>query len=199
MDTSTMTIIGSAFVSADVIDNVALSPDGKRAYVLIDQYVTSSTGFQTVTRSVSVLDITKVGQAYTDTFSVTVTDKNGASSTISVRVPISSANAVPVPGTHAVGTPNASTGAVIGKVTATDADKDALSYVVTGSGANTSKYGTVSIDANTGTFSYMPALNAWRNARNAGATADDKTDVFSVLINDGHGGVVYTTVTVKIA
>ncbi|WP_410499839.1 retention module-containing protein [Chitinibacter sp. S2-10] len=69
---------------------------------------------------------------------------------------------------------------VNGKVIASDADNDTLSYS-TGSAPS---HGSVTIDAATGAYVYTPSANYNGN------------DSFTVLINDGNGGT--TTATIKI-
>ncbi|MGV0991163.1 MAG: Ig-like domain-containing protein [Mycobacterium sp.] len=130
----------------------------------------------------------------TDTVTVTVTDAKGASTTKAVTVTISPKNAVPVT-KQTVRTPNSSTGVVTGSVTATDADKDALTY----SGSATTTKGTVSVNATTGAFTYTPTATARHTAAKLTATAADKTDTFTVTVADGYGGTVAVPVTVTVS
>jgi VCBS repeat-containing protein len=83
---------------------------------------------------------------------------------------------------------------VKGSVTGTDKDKDALTYV--GPIGPTAKGGTVDVDAN-GKFTYTPSAQA----RHAAATVDPaaKIDTFTITVDDGHGGIVPVSVTVKIS
>ncbi len=102
-------------------------------------------------------------------------------------------NSAPVITATTVGDPNPSFfGWVSGKVTATDTDKDQLTYTATGA-----TKGWVSIDTNTGAFTYGPTATA----RHAAATdnAADKTDTFTVTVTDGHGGTTSQPVKVAIS
>jgi VCBS repeat-containing protein/YVTN family beta-propeller protein len=130
----------------------------------------------------------------TDSFTATVTDKYGATTAIPVNVTIAPANAAPVAGTSTVGTPNATTGVVTGTVTATDADKDALSF----SAPATTAKGAVAINAGTGAFTYTPTASARHAAARVGAVAADKADTFTVTATDGYGGLVAIPVSVTV-
>ena len=130
----------------------------------------------------------------TDTVTVVVTDIAGATATASVTVPITPKNAAPT-GKSTVNAPNASTGFVTGKVTATDADRDPLTYSVT---ATTAKGGTVTVNGG-GAFTYTPSAPARHNAAAVNATSADKTDTFLINVNDGHGATVAVPVTVTIS
>jgi len=132
--------------------------------------------------------------ATSDTVTVTVTNSKGVATSLVVTVPISAANTAPVP-TRTVGTPHASTGVVTGSVTATDANSDPLTYTVT---ANPTK-GTVSFNTSTKAFNYTPTTTARHNASATTATTADKTDTFTVTVNDGYGGVVAVPVSVTIS
>ena len=129
----------------------------------------------------------------TDLVTVTVTDSRGARTSAIATVPISPKNAVPV-ATLTVGAPNAATGVVTGAVTATDADRDTLTY----SGSTTTAKGAVTVSA-TGTFSYTPTVGARDNAAATGATSADKQDTFTVTVNDAHGGTAALAVTVAVS
>ncbi len=128
----------------------------------------------------------------TDTVTVTVTDSKGAAVTQAVSVPVSPRNSAPT-ATSTVGTPNAATGVVTGKVTGSDADKDTLSYAAP---ATTAK-GAVAINAGTGAFTYTPTVAARQDAGKPTATAADKSDSFTVTVTDGYGGS--RAVAVKVA
>ena len=124
----------------------------------------------------------------TDQFNVTVTDSYGAATVVAVRVPVTPANAAPIAGSPTVGTPDPNTGVVLGTVTATDADRDTLTFSAPGSTAQ----GSVSINARTGAFTYTPT-----DAARAVAVATT-TDTFSVTVTDGYGGSVAVPVAVPV-
>jgi YVTN family beta-propeller protein/VCBS repeat-containing protein len=128
----------------------------------------------------------------TDSFTVAVSDGRGGTVGTKITVNILPANKVPTY-SLTVGTPNATTGVVSGKVTASDADFDVRTFT-----ASTPAKGTVVVTS-TGAFTYTPTAAARHAAAKLGATAEDTTDTFTVTINDGHGGVVPVSVTVTIS
>jgi YVTN family beta-propeller protein/VCBS repeat-containing protein len=128
-----------------------------------------------------------------DSFAVTVSDGRGGAVTATVTVDVLPANKLPT-ATKTVGTPNATTGIVTGSVKGADADKDALTYALTGSPTK----GGVVVNAS-GTFTYTPTAEARHAAMKIGATAADKQDTFTVSVSDGHGGVTPVTLTVAIS
>jgi VCBS repeat-containing protein len=132
--------------------------------------------------------------AKTDTFTITVADGHGGSTALKVTTTIAPANTAPVAGKPTVGTPNASTGVVTGTVTATDADKDAVSFSAP---ASTAK-GAVAINANTGAFTYTPTATARHNAARTGAPATDQADTFTVRVTDKYGASAAIPVSVTV-
>lgn len=133
--------------------------------------------------------------AATDTFTVSVSDGRGGVVTPSVSVNILPANKVPTY-TLTVGTPNSGTGVVTGKVTTSDGDFDVRTFT-----ASTPAKGTVVLKSTTSatTFTYTPTDAARHAAAKLNATTADKTDTFTVTIDDGHGGVVPVAVTVVLS
>jgi VCBS repeat-containing protein/YVTN family beta-propeller protein len=87
---------------------------------------------------------------------------------------------------------NLNTGVVMGHMTATDADNNSLTYTVSSNGTS----GNAVVDPTTGQFTYTPDAAA---RRAAAATLGVDTDSFEILTDDGHGGLVASTVTVEIA
>jgi VCBS repeat-containing protein len=81
---------------------------------------------------------------------------------------------------------------VTGKVTASDGDFDVRTFT-----ASTPAKGTVVVTS-TGSFTYTPTAAARHAAAKLDATTE-KTDTFTITINDGHGGVVPVSVTVTIS
>ena len=130
-----------------------------------------------------------------DTFTVTVVDGYGGSTSAVVNVAVSPSNVAPVAGTPSVGIANADTGVVTGSVSATDANNDALTY----SGSTTTGKGAVSVNASTGSFTYTPTETARRTAAKTDAVAGDKADTFTVTVSDGYGGTTTIPVTVNIS
>jgi YVTN family beta-propeller protein/VCBS repeat-containing protein len=130
--------------------------------------------------------------ADTVTFIVTATDGKSAAVQTQVTVPI-----LPTPGSNTapevtgttVSTPDQSTGAITGAVTASDQDGDTLTYSLSGGQPST---GSVTVNSN-GTFTYTPTQAARLAA--AQTTAVDQ-DSFTVAISDGE---TTTTTTVTVA
>lgn len=114
---------------------------------------------------------------------------------VNIFVPAAQPNSAPTAISPSVGSPDLVTGAVTGTVSAVDADGDTLTYTAP---ANTSK-GGIEIDSNSGAFTYTPTVAARENAAQAGATAADKTDSFTVSVSDGKGGSVSVPVSVAIS
>lgn len=130
----------------------------------------------------------------TDTFTVTVSDGKGATIVTPVTVSISPVNKLPVPKVT-VYSPSATTGVVKGYVSSTDADYDVRTYQA----GTQPKKGTLVVTSTNGAFTYTPTAEARHAAAKVGATAADKTDTFTVTVDDGHGGVVTATVTVAVS
>ncbi|MDT4999365.1 MAG: large repetitive protein, partial [Mycobacterium sp.] len=128
----------------------------------------------------------------TDSFTMTVTDGRRGVVTTRITVDVSPTNTVPTV-TKTVGSPNSATGVVTGNVTGVDADNDVITYT-----SSVPTKGSVTLTA-TGGFIYTPTAIARHAAQNVGATAADKQDTFTVAVNDGHGGVVTTSITVSIS
>ncbi|TQR86317.1 hypothetical protein D8S82_12100 [Mycobacterium hodleri] len=108
---------------------------------------------------------------------------------ISLRAP----NAIPV-ATPTTGTPNATTGAIVGTIGASDPNGDPLTYAVSALPTR----GTVVVNAN-GTFTYTPTVAARHAASTVGAPASVTTDAFTVTVSDGMRGVLTTTITVVVS
>ena len=129
----------------------------------------------------------------TDTFAVNISGEDGTV-VVPVTVAIEPSNNSP-DASASVGSPNAASGAVAGTVTATDADGDSLTY----SAPVRALRGTVSVDPATGAFTYTPDAAARHAAAAEDAAAADRADVFTITVDDRHGGIVELTVTVPIA
>ncbi|WP_158230545.1 Ig-like domain-containing protein [Mycobacterium sp. shizuoka-1] len=125
-----------------------------------------------------------------DTVNIVVADPAGLTATTAVTVPIAPKNAVPLAKTT-VNAPIAGTGIVYGKVAGTDADKDRLLFSVTPTSV---RGGAVTINGG-GAFTYTPTAAA----RHTAAGGTDKTDTFTVTVDDGHGGILSVPVTVVIS
>jgi len=131
----------------------------------------------------------------TDTFTVTVNDGYGGTVAVPVTVTISPKNTAPVSGTATIGTPDSTTGAVLGTAKATDGDADALTF----SAPATTGKGSVTVNATTGAFTYTPTAFARNTAAGSTATAADKSDSFTVTVTDGYGGSTAIPVSVAVS
>lgn len=88
-----------------------------------------------------------------------------------------------------VGSPGWFSAKVTGRVYASDADRDKLTFTA----ADTAR-GTVTVNSR-GSFTYTPT-DAARHA--AAATAGEDRDTFVIAVGDGNGGVIHTSVSVVI-
>jgi hypothetical protein len=88
----------------------------------------------------------------------TATDSYGGITTTSTSVTVKPANIAPVTDVPVVGSPDAISGVVTGTVSATDPDGSAVTYSL--SIPPSSLYGTASVDASSGAFTFTPDLNA---------------------------------------
>ena len=113
------------------------------------------------------------------------------STTATVNLTVTPINKVPT-ATTTVGTPDPITSVVIGTVSGNDADGDPLTY----SGSTTSKGLAVVTDS--GDFTYTPTASARHAAAKLGATADARSDTFTVTVADDHGGVLALPITTAI-
>ena len=182
---STGVVTGS--VTATDADKDTLSYSGSTTTTKGTVTVNATTGAFTYTPTAAArhgaAKLTAGASAKTDTFTVTVTDGYGGTVAVPVTVTISPKNAAPVSGTTTVGIPNATTGVVTGTVTATDADKDSLTY-----SAPVTTKGTITLNAGTGAFTYTPI-----------ARASAGTDTFTITVTDGYGGSAPIKVSVPVA
>ena len=173
-------------------------------------------GSFTYTPNASIASIAEAGT--TDTFRVTVSDspsgfaihglaglvhllsfglfgERGDASTATVTVtvaPFTPPNRAPTGTARITGT-DAATGVVSGVVIGSDPDGDPLSY----SGSATTAKGAVVVTG-TGGFTFTPTDEARQAAGAAGATAAERSDGFTVTVDDGRGGTVAVPVTVTI-
>ncbi|MEE1895302.1 tandem-95 repeat protein [Pseudomonas otitidis] len=115
-----------------------------------------------------------------DAFTVTISDGNGGTTTSVVSVTVKPVNDAPV-------APNSTAsvdedGTLTSRIPATDVDGDRLTYTVKTGTAN----GTLTLDPNTGEYTYKP---------NGDYNGPDR---FVVTVSDGKGGVVDTVVDITV-
>ncbi|GFM24908.1 MULTISPECIES: Ig-like domain-containing protein [Mycobacteriaceae] len=124
-----------------------------------------------------------------DAFTLTASDGQ-ASSTIGVEVPVTALpepdNQAPVAGTPGEQTVDPETGSVTGSLGFTDPDGDELTYTATDP-----TNGSVTIDAQAGTFTYTPATRPE-------AGEPDGADAFTVTATDPDGLSAMTTINVPV-
>ncbi|GAA4200928.1 hypothetical protein GCM10022289_13500 [Pedobacter jeongneungensis] len=114
-----------------------------------------------------------------DSFTVTVSDGNGGTTTVAIPVTVTPVNDAPVVSSPAIST--AEDTPKTGIITATDVDGDALTYAIT----TQPLHGTVTLNAD-GTYTYTP--NPDYNGQ----------DSFIVTVSDGNGGTTTITIPVTI-
>ncbi|WP_431240533.1 Ig-like domain-containing protein [Mycolicibacterium aichiense] len=134
--------------------------------------------------------------ATTDSFTVTVSDGYGGSTTQTITVPVSAVNGNPSGGTitglavdDVIGVVS---GAVIG---VTDPDSDPLSY---SSNPTTTGGGVVDVYGD-GSFTYNPTAEQRHLAAALGAPFTVTHDSFTISVSDGHGGSTAITIVVPVA
>ncbi|BBX49734.1 hypothetical protein GCM10009645_06420 [Mycolicibacterium poriferae] len=114
-----------------------------------------------------------------DAFTVTATDPDGLSASTTIDVPVTALpdpdNNAPVPGDLGEQTVDPETGAVTATFSFTDPDGDDLTYTV-----STPANGTVTLDAQTGTYTYTPDPEA-----RPAFGQEDGVDAFTLTASDG--------------
>ncbi|MEH3132186.1 MAG: Ig-like domain-containing protein [Mycolicibacterium neoaurum] len=131
-----------------------------------------------------------------DSFTATVSDGHGGTTSVVVVIALSATNTGPTSGSATVGSPSGPAGTVTGTVSIVDPDNDVPSYSAP---ALSTKGGTVTIDPSTGTYVYTPSAAVRHAAAANGATAADQTDTFTITVSDGHGGTIEVPVTVQVS
>ncbi|MFT4415386.1 Ig-like domain-containing protein [Fredinandcohnia humi] len=124
------------------------------------------------------------GYTGTDSFTVTVSDGKGGTATATITIQVNeqpTPNQEPTIGEQDLQKVTLSNTPVNGKIVATDADGDALTFT---KGTDPSN-GTVVVNRD-GTWTYTPS------------TDYTGTDRFTVVVSDGKGGTVTATVTIQV-
>ncbi|MCV7019406.1 hypothetical protein H7I96_16820 [Mycolicibacterium aichiense] len=134
--------------------------------------------------------------ATTDSFTVTVSDGYGGSTTQTITVPVSAVNGNPSGGTITDLAVDDVIGVVTGSVIGvTDPDSDPLSY---SSNPATPGGGFVDVYGD-GSFTYNPTAEQRHLAAALGAPFTVTHDSFVISVADGHGGSTAITVVVPVA
>ncbi|WP_165672167.1 retention module-containing protein [Metapseudomonas otitidis] len=115
-----------------------------------------------------------------DAFTVTVSDGKGGTTTSLVSIDVTPVNDAPITADQAKETDEDQS--VNGKIVASDVEGDKLTYTVKTGTAN----GTLTLDPNTGEYTYKP---------NGDYNGPDR---FVVTVSDGKGGVVDTVVDITV-
>lgn len=126
--------------------------------------------------------------AKTASFTITVIDSRGGIVDVPVSVAITPSNADPT--AFRVMSYDGTSGVVIGRIHANDADGDGLTYSAP---AHTEK-GAITVQPD-GTFTYTPTAQARHAAAATGAPSSSKVDAFTITVSDGHGGVATVSIT----
>lgn len=180
---------------APVNGTVTVDSDGQYTYVP-DPYFARAGTTDTFTVSVSDAEsgfhLHGIGGLF-NLLTFGLLGDSGHASTATVTVVVDPRNEVPV-GTVSIGATDPVNGEVVGRVVGSDADGDPLTYA----GSTTTSKGAATVAAD-GSFSYLPTPDARHDAAALVATEVDKTDTFTVTINDGYGGNTNVAVRVDIS
>ena len=118
-----------------------------------------------------------------DSFQVTVSDGRGGSAVQTISIGVTPVNDAPVVAAANVSLSAREDVAYNGQVGATDVDGDALTYTIVSGPA----YGTISLNAATGAYTYLGASNY------------SGSDSFRIQVADGRGGIASQSIAVAIA
>ena len=167
--------------------------------------IDANTGAWTYTFDQAAAQGLKEGQTETEEFLVTVTDDFGATDTRTVTITVKGSNDAPVivsgdvsgavveAGSLDDGTPVAGTPSVSGTLVSADVDADATA---TWSGNAAGTYGTFTVDAMTGEWTY--ALENGLAATQGLTEGETVQEVFTVTVTDDFGAVDTQQVTITI-
>jgi VCBS repeat-containing protein len=180
-------------VDGDAITANGFSGVSSRGASLI---VNSDGSFSYDPRGVAVIESLAVGQTLNDTFSYTITDGKGGTSTATVTVAVSGANDAPVAQDDNYRTDEDSVLVVSGEgVLANDTDTDAADLLTVATYDLTSAKGAPVAANDDGTFSYDPTKAPEIQSLRPGQTMED---TFTYRAADGTAQSNVATVTVTI-
>ncbi len=140
-------------------------------------------------------DNLSLGQTATDTFTYTVKDSLGATSTAAVTVTVIGTNHPPVAVADLGSVKEDVTLSASGNVLTNDSDPEGQALSVTTVGTFNGAIGTLTLASN-GSYTY--ALNNGAAAVQSLAEGATRTDVFNYAVSDDHGGTASSTLTITI-
>ncbi|EGW52440.1 hypothetical protein HMPREF1022_00567, partial [Desulfovibrio sp. 6_1_46AFAA] len=182
-------------VDPDIHDTVTFSPQANAlgSYGTLNLDASGNYTY-TLNNALPAVQGLGVGEILTDSFTFTVTDNHGATTTNTLTVTISGTNDIPV---LAATTVNIAEGSAVTSgtlPTPTDADvHDVVSFTPLSNAPGS--YGTFSVDAD-GNYTYT--LNTSLPAVKGLGAGESLTDTFTVTVSDNHGGTSSTVVTMSI-
>jgi VCBS repeat-containing protein len=198
--------VGTPDQSTGIVTGTVVGTDGDRDTLKYSVTTNSGTGAVQLNAATGVFTYTPNSAARhnaaklttsdaskTGSFTVTITDGYGGTVSVPVTVSIAPSNVAPTAGASSPSA-YAVTGVVTGKISASDANNDTLSYSVS---SPTTAKGTVSVAAD-GSFTYTPTDQARDSAAASTATSVDKTDSFVVTVSDGYGGSLDVPVSIVV-
>ena len=148
----------------------------------------------TLNNSLPAVQALGVGESLTDTFTFTVTDNHGATTSNTLTVTINGTNDLPTVSAAAASIAEDTAG--ISGMLPTPVDVDVHDTVTFTPQTNTAGlYGTLSVDA-AGNYTY--ALNNALPAVQGLGVGESLTETFTFSVTDGHGGTASNTLTVTI-
>ena len=178
--TQTWSVQGSA---TGTYGAIAVNATGKWTYAL--------------TNTAANVQALAAGETHTETFTVRVTDDQGAAVDQSVTVTLTGTNDAPVVTNTSAAllgiVKEDTTLTVSGQLSASDVDHGATqTWRVQGSATGT--YGAIAVDAATGQWTYALDSEAHQNL----ASGETQTETFTVRVTDDQGAAVDQTVTVTV-
>ena len=161
----------------------------------------STTGSFTYTPTDDAMKAAADGGPESDTFTVTITDAHGGTTTSDVTVAVTawSANINRAPRQTAAATvvPPDSAGAVAGRINVIDPDGDDLVYTIAPLGDSRVEDGAFQIDDATGEWTFRPTADRMHEA--AATTGRPDSYSFRWTSDDGRGGTLQGDITVPVA
>lgn len=194
--TKTDTVAGIIDTAADTVGSLIVNKDGTLLFA-VDTETNQVLAFETASGTYTQLAAANTDGTTVDYYpGITMSPDGmelyyGSDQGLQV-ISLVPANTFPTV-TPTVNTPGIN-GVVTGAIGGDDTNGDPLKYTATGAPAK----GTLVLNAATGSYTYTPTAAARHAASSLTATTADKTDTFTVTVDDGRRGIVTTTITVNI-